>query len=84
MATTRKITVEVPEDLLERAVEHFQQLGYVPFLLVDRDVEHEQFVARFAGVVAPSVLEREPVTTVAGVGTYDLSLAPPAGSQPIQ
>jgi 4-amino-4-deoxy-L-arabinose transferase-like glycosyltransferase len=70
--------------LFERAIEHFQQRGYVPFLLVDRDVEHAQFVERFAGVVSPAMLERDPVTTIAGVGIYDLSQAPPAGPQPIQ
>ena len=71
--------------LLERAVEHFQRLGYEPFLLVDRDEEHAQFVARFAGGIAPVMLDREPMTTLAGVSIYDLSLplpaSPPASGQ---
>ena len=65
----------IPPQLFERAIAHFRQQGFVPYLLLD-DGERGQFVDRFTGATALAALDWQPVATLDGVAIYALARAP--------
>jgi hypothetical protein len=61
----------IPPQLFERAIAHFRQQGFVPYLLLD-DGERGQFVDGFTGATALAALDWQPVATLDGVAIYAL------------
>ena len=62
----------IPPQLFERTIAHFQQQGFVPFLLLD-DGERGHFVDRFTGATSLAALDWQPVATLDGVAIYDVT-----------
>jgi hypothetical protein len=60
----------IPPQLFERAIAHFQQQGFVPFLLLD-DSERGLFVDRFTGATSLAALDWQPVAVFDGVAIFD-------------
>ena len=62
----------IPPQLLERAIAHFQEQGYAPYLLLD-DSERGHFVDRFTGATSLAALDWQPTAEFDGVAIYDVS-----------
>jgi hypothetical protein len=62
----------IPPQLFERTIAHFQQQGFVPFLLLD-DGERGHFVDRFMGATSLAALDWQPVAAFDGVAIYDVT-----------